>query len=143
MASLDPPWDQAGHQRMVENITMLQLLDAEPADPGENKLRSNLEDESARQLSLEKERDLADHLAFLSASTHNPYRVTAVCIEEDTNGEGLTVRMAVNKGNLKNEKYAFERIAVILERIALQGSPLQFSRPIFSNTSPRQSGIRP
>ena len=117
-------WDQACCQRMAENITLVQLLDSEPGDPAENELPSRLEDTSAYQLSLEKERTLAEHLAFLSGSTPDPHRVTAVCIEEEPSGRSLTVRMAINNGSLDREKLAFERIARILERIALQGSPL-------------------
>lgn len=133
--AMDPQgltWDRASHRRMAENITLLQLLNSEPGEPGENELLT-MKDAPAHQLSLEKERALADHLAFLSASTPDPYRVTAVCIEEDLTGKGLTVRMAVNKGSLDTEKRAFERIAVILERISLQGSPPWPQKTIVSN----------
>ncbi|MCJ1249856.1 hypothetical protein MMC30_007082 [Trapelia coarctata] len=121
MAGQNGAWDQGCRQRMAENITLLQLLDSEPGGPAENELPTWFEDAAAHQLSLEKECGLADHLAFLSASTRDPYRVTAVCIEEDPSGIGLTVRMAVNKGSLDTEKCAFERVVVILARIALQG----------------------
>ena len=108
---------------MAENITLLQLLGSEPGEPGENEFRNGSEDPSGRQLSLEKERDLVDNLAFLSASTYDPHRVTAVCVEEDPSGKSLTIRMAVNRGNLDEEKRAFRGIARIMERIAQQGWP--------------------
>lgn len=125
MADGENAWNQTCYQRMAEAITLLQLIDPEPGDPGENELRNSQlgrDNHSMRQLSLQKERDLADNLAFLSVSTHDPCKVTAVCVEEDPSGEGLTVRMTANSGNMEEERKGFECIARTLERIALQGA---------------------
>lgn len=114
-------WGGVSREILMENITLLWLLNREPEKPAENPVPQQLlkETEStSRRLTIERERDLVDNLAFLSASTDDPRKVMAVCVEEDQGTEGLTIRMATNKGDLERVKKGFTRIATILERAA-------------------------
>ncbi|KAL9126958.1 MAG: hypothetical protein Q9217_004081 [Psora testacea] len=106
---------------LAENITLLWLLNKEPGEPAENSLSEHLRQETvspSRHLTVERERDLVDNLAFLSASSDDPLKVTAVCVEEHQGMEGLTVRMASNVGDIQPVKEGFLRLAAILERAA-------------------------
>ena len=44
--------------------------------------------------------DIVDNLAFLSAASDNPEKVTAVCIEKHADARGCMVVIAVNKNSL-------------------------------------------
>lgn len=117
-------WGGVSRKVLAENITLLGLLNREPEKPMENPLPPHLltETEStSRQLSIERERDLVDSLAFLSAWSDDPEKVMPVCMEENQDSEGLTIRMASNRGNLVPVKKGFTRIASILERAAAKG----------------------
>lgn len=117
-------WGGVSRKVLAENITLLGLLNREPEKPMENPLPPHLltETEStSRQLSIERERDLVDSLAFLSAWSDDPEKVMAVCVEENQDSEGLTIRMASNRGNLEPVKKGFTIIASILERAAAKG----------------------
>jgi hypothetical protein len=81
---------------------------------------------SSRVLSLRREKELVEILAFLSATTDDPSKIVALCVEESQNGKALAVRMAVNNGGLVNVKEGFEKMARILERVATHGPGLCF-----------------
>ena len=101
-------------KRLVENITLLWTLCETPASPKENKL-GGAQDEG-RQLSWDRERQLVDSFAFISASTDDMLRVMAVCIEEDPDKQGLTLRLASNTGDLSHVIRGFDGIARSLEQ---------------------------
>lgn len=69
---------------------------------------------------FEKECDIVDNLAFISAISDDPTKVTAVCIEEHLDYLGMTVVLAINKGNLESLKEGFERIFSLLHELSLQ-----------------------
>ena len=118
-------WGGVSYKVLAENITLLGLLDREPEKPTENPLPPHPLTETEltpRQLSIERERDLVDNLAFLSAWSDDPRKVMAVCVEENPDREGLTIRLASNAGKLDTVKEGFTRIAMILERAAAKGS---------------------
>lgn len=71
-----------------------------------------------RVLSLQREKQLAESFAFLAATTNDPKKIVAACVEESKKGRCLIIRLAVNNGNLDNVKAGFERMARALERIA-------------------------
>lgn len=117
-------WGGVSRKVLMENITLLWMLNEEPERPAENPLPQHFlrETEStSRHLTVERERDLVDNLAFLSASTDDPRKVMAVCVEERSGTEGLTIRMATNAGDLERVMEAFTRIAAVLERVAAKG----------------------
>lgn len=77
--------------------------------------------DSTRQLTIERERDLADCFAFLSARTDDMMKVMAVCVEEDLDHAGLTIRMAANTGPLTDVEKGLRNIAILLETASLRG----------------------
>ena len=64
-----------------------------------------------RKLTIERETEIVDNLAFLSTSTDDPNRVMAVCLEEDPGHYRLVIRMASNTGILDEVEEGFNEIA--------------------------------
>lgn len=85
-----------------------------PNVPKENKLHASYDER--RQLSLEREQQLVDNFAFISASTDNMLRVMAVCIEETPDQNRITIRLASNTGDLSPVIQGFKDIARTLEQ---------------------------
>lgn len=106
-------------QRMIENVIMLWTLNEVPERPKENVIDCGTDE--TRQLTLERERQLADNFAFISASTDDMLRVMAVCVEESYDQQGMTIRLASNTGDLSRTIEGFRGIAGTLERAALRG----------------------
>ncbi|KAL8724139.1 MAG: hypothetical protein Q9166_008112 [cf. Caloplaca sp. 2 TL-2023] len=103
---------------LVENITLLWALCETPDQPKENEIRGSYDE--GRQLSLDRERQLVDSFAFISASTDNMLRVMAICIEEDPDRIGMTIRLASNTGDLSHVTQGFNGIARTLEQASLR-----------------------
>ena len=106
-------------KRLVENVTLLWAICETPEQPKENNLHEEYED--GRQLSPGREKQLVDSLAFISASTDNMLRVMAVCIEEDSDKIGMTIRLASNTGDLSHVTEGLNSIARTLEQASLRG----------------------
>ena len=102
----------------MENITLLWTLCEIPGKPKENKTRRG--DDEGRQLSRDRERQLVDSFAFISASTNESLRVMAVCIEEDSDKMGMTIRLASNIGDLLHVTQGFNGIARTLEQASMR-----------------------
>lgn len=115
----DLSFGQTTRKRLVENITLLWTLNEVPESPKENKL--SCENDEAQQLTPEREKQLADSFAFISASTDDMLRVMAVSIEEDFDKRGMTIRLASNTGDLSRITEDFNGIANTLEKAALRG----------------------
>ena len=111
---------QKVQKRLVENITLLWTLCDVPGQPKENKIHRGLD--KGRQLPPDRERQLIDSFAFISASTDDMLRVMAVSIEEDPDKSGMTVRLASNTGDLSDVTQGFKGIARILEQASLRSS---------------------
>ena len=105
-------------KRLVENITLLWTLCEVPGKPHENETRRG--DDEGRQLPRDRERQLVDSFAFISASTDDSLRVTAVCIEEDPDKMGMTICLASNTGGLSHVTQGFNDIARTLEQASLR-----------------------
>ena len=71
---------------------------------------------------MKRERELTETLAFLAAYTDDPKKVVALCIEEEMHGKGMLIRLAVNNGDLKYLQEGFQKLAVMLEKLAKKGS---------------------
>ncbi len=87
--------------------------------PKENKLRGSQDEH--RRLSLNREKQLVDSFAFIAASSDDPLRIMAVCIEECQNKDGMIIRLASNTGDLSNLKQGFTGIAQTLEQASSKG----------------------
>jgi hypothetical protein len=91
--------------------------------PSANPIRTELANHSAYSLPRDRERSLADTLAFLSSRTDDPNHIHAVCLEEAAGSTNLNVLLAVNKINtgdgeqfLHQSKQGLERIFAVLSR---------------------------
>jgi hypothetical protein len=75
----------------------------------------------SNQLPIDRENQLASNLAFLAATSDDNTEIMAVCVEEHTDGEGITIRLAMNTGNMVKVVKGFEGLACILEQAAQRG----------------------
>ena len=107
-------------KRLVENITLLWTLCEVPGESKEND--TQIGQDEGRQLSLDRERQLTDSFAFISATTDDMQRVMAVSIEEDSDGKGMTVRLASNTGDLSDVTQGLSGIAQTLEQASLRST---------------------
>ena len=107
-----------------ENISLLSLFPGAPSGPKQNDLeqfKRNSNDLDRHRLTIEQERDLADNLAFLAATTDDPLKVTAVAIEESSSDSDITIRLAVNSGKIDKVQIGFENIFRLLKETSLNG----------------------
>lgn len=108
-------------QRLEQTITILQLINEVPELPSENCLDQYVErngNGASRVLTAQKEKSIVESLAFLAATSDDPHKVAALCVEEAPNGQAMTIRMAVNHGDMEAVKKGFEKLARLLERVA-------------------------
>ena len=82
----------------MENATLLRTITELPSDAHDN---TNDLTPVHRQISVEREARLADDFAFISATTHDPTRVMAACIEEGLDRRSAIVRLASNTGDIQ------------------------------------------
>ena len=66
-----------------------------------------------------------DDLAFLWASSEDPTKVIALCVEEHPSAETLTIRFAMNTDDLQFVNDGLVKLAAILKRAATRGSGLK------------------
>jgi hypothetical protein len=114
-------------EQLLAMVVLLQQLNETPQPPSDNFIDSSSSTDtpsSSRVLSLKREKELAETLSFLAAYTDDPKKVVALCIEEEKDGKGLIIRMAVNNGDLERLQKDFQRVAEILKRLALRGYTL-------------------
>lgn len=109
--------------QLQQSISKLRQLDELPERPRENPI--HLEIDRSRQLSVAREREIACNLAFLSATSDDSLKVMAVCVEEHSNGKGITIRIVSNAGDLSEVTRGFARIARELEHAARRGKVLR------------------
>ena len=105
--------------QLHDSISRLQELDRIPEKPRENVF--SLKMNATQSLTRERENEIVSNLAFLSAVSDNYRDVMAVCIEEDRDGRGATVRLASNTGDLAEVTSGFEVLATILKKAAGRG----------------------
>ena len=112
-------WGTIPRQRLMENITLQCVLKEIIEDKRDNVLRC--EDQSWRQLSIEREKTIADLFAFLSATHDDNSKVMAVCLEESRDHNHLTIRIASNTGNPIHVRNGLDEMAKILVTARGQG----------------------
>ncbi|KAI9771731.1 MAG: hypothetical protein M1839_002741 [Geoglossum umbratile] len=114
-------WGTVQPEAFAKTAALLRQLNATPALPAENSIEefvARLPNQGERSMTVEKERDLAAYLAFLSALTQDPYKVTALCVEENSDASCMTIRLAANSGDLSKVKEGLESIAEVLMQVA-------------------------
>jgi hypothetical protein len=117
-------WRNIDQAHLLQKVILLQWLNRTPEKPAETNLiesRLREDDSSERVLGLQHERDLAKAFAFLAARTDDPKEIVAVCLEEGEDQRCLTIKLAMNNGNLDNVRAGFERMAKIFERVVRTG----------------------
>ncbi len=115
-------WGNVSRQRLMETIVILWTLTEVPGGPKVRKPVHLLsEGPATRQLTFEREKGLVQILAFLSGTTDDPSKVMAVCIEESSVGDSLTIRLATNSGDCSDVLPRFRGIATILEQSSRRG----------------------
>jgi hypothetical protein len=112
-------WGSISRQRLMETIAILWTLTEVPGVPRDEELPPEIP--TSRQLTLRHERGLVEMLAFLAATTDDPLKIMAVCVEETLTGDSLTIRVATNTGDCMDTVFGFQRIARILERTSKRG----------------------
>ena len=128
-------WGNIDQAHLLQKIILLQLLNRTPKEPSEVNLlewKTQGHDLPGRILDLQREKELAESFAFLAATTNDPKKVVAACVEEAEDQACLTVRLPMNSGNLNHVVAGFERMAKIFERFARKGE-LYVSVVIFSS----------
>ncbi|KAH8671923.1 hypothetical protein BGZ60DRAFT_527361 [Tricladium varicosporioides] len=108
-------------EHLRQSIRILKNLNEVPEPPKEHILV--IDTNSAHQLSIERENEIASNLAFLSAASDDNNRVMAVCIEEHPSGDGITIRIASNSGDFSEVINGFKRLATILEKATGRENP--------------------
>lgn len=101
--------------RLQKTISSLHAVNNVPETPTENPVPKIY---PTRRLSFLLEKEIAKILAFLSVTSDDKRKVLAVCVEEHINGEGITIRIASNTGELLAVTAGFRKIGEILEQIA-------------------------
>ena len=107
-------------QELTEEIVLLRLLTAEPARPSrihvlaDEALSSSIS--ASRTLSFANERDIVDSLTFLSATSDDPEKVIAICLEEGPQSDSCIIRIAMNCHKLDGLVACISHVTRILER---------------------------
>lgn len=110
------------HESLKETITLLSMLNECPESPKENPQSKDLSMlSSIYQLPFQRERQISESLAFLSATTHDSTKVMAVCLEEAHDGRSCTIRLTSNNGDIDEVVLGFKLMAKILEQAASRG----------------------
>ncbi|KAL9018929.1 MAG: hypothetical protein Q9185_003763 [Variospora sp. 1 TL-2023] len=114
-------WQNVEQAHLLQKVILLHLLNKNPEGPSVTNLsewKSRQDDSHERILDPQREKELAESFTFLAATTDDPKKVVAACVEEGEDQACLTVRLAVNNGNLSPVIAGFERMAKIFERVA-------------------------
>ena len=110
------------HKSLMEAVALLYMLNQFPESPKDNQPQQALSILSTLyQLPFQREKEIVDSLAFLSATTNDSTRVMAVCLEEARDRSSCTIRLTSNTGRLDEVVYGFKVLARILEGAASKG----------------------
>jgi hypothetical protein len=113
-------WESAvTREQLRQSINRLRQLNQVPELPRENGLAPEMD--SKHRLSIQRENEIVGNLAFLSAISDDNQRVMPACVEEHPDGEGSTIRITSNSGDLSKVTSGFKMLATILEKVATRG----------------------
>ena len=105
----------------METITLLYMLEQVPESPKDNQSKESAVLSNLYQLPFRCEKEIVENLTFISDTTNDSTRVTAVCLEEAHGHDHCTIRLTSNIGDLDEVLYGFKHMARILERAASRG----------------------
>ena len=110
------------HKSLMETITLLYMLNEYPEYPKEHRQSENFSVlSSIYQLPFQREKQIVENLAFLSATTNDSANVVAVCLEEARDRRSCIIRLTSNNGDVDEVMHWFRLIAKILEKGSSRG----------------------
>lgn len=112
-------------ERLAANIALLGLVTDAPEAPSlmvSTPPKEPPTTASLRTMEFKHERLISQHLSFICATSDDPLRIMATCVEEDPHSERLLIRFAANTGTYKELMESLEHIARILQEEANNGS---------------------
>ena len=104
---------------MLQKISLLAILGPIREGEKEHNLITNPGQE--RSMTIEQEAEIVSNLSFLSYRRKDPQTVTAICIEEDKDHQGMIVRVAFSGGATAYAEDGLGQICAILERASRRG----------------------
>ena len=110
------------HKSLMEAITLLYMLEKCPESPKDNQPPQSLSVlSSIYQLPFQREKQIVENLAFLSAITDDSDMVMAVCLEEARDRGSCRIRLTSNIGDTDEVERGFKLMAKVLEQAASGG----------------------
>ena len=110
------------HKSLMEAITLLYMLNEFPESPKDNQQPNSFSiPSSIYQLPFQREKQIVENLAVLSATTNDSAKVMAVCLEEARDRRSCTIRLTSNNGDIDEVMLGFKLMAKILEQGASRG----------------------
>lgn len=130
---MDSVWSEVQLAHLMQRISLLHHLNHTPEHPSENwtqYLPEQVGIQSAslcRVLSLRQERRIAEAFVLLASSSDDPKRIMAACIEEGEDGRSMTVKLAVNHGELDEVRQHLQGMGHLLQQTNKAGQyPYRF-----------------
>lgn len=102
----------------AKNAALLVCLREQPSVPHENKRPAC---DTQDELTLRREVQLIEDFAFISSMKDDPNGVTAVCMEIDRDGSGVTFRVAANNGYLLHVTQELQKVTDLMMRASRHG----------------------
>jgi len=113
-------WTSELKRSFHSHVRRLSNWNREPC-PAEDYRRDKVEESNIYTLQIGEELHFADHIAFLAHDKEGAKFVAAVAIEEDQEGQSLTVRVAANETPSEKVLQGLTRIFQVLESYARKG----------------------
>jgi hypothetical protein len=122
----------AAFDRLAISIALLAALNRVPGSPVTGQLAEETlpeKTDSVRSIAFRHEKIFVQQLAFICAYSDNPLHVSAFCMEEVRQLDGVNIRLAANTGKHQALLDGLRPIATMFEREASQGLLLQLLIP--------------
>jgi hypothetical protein len=106
-------------EHILQKITLLAMLGGVREGIKEHELIP--QPGRASCLTIEQEGEIVSNLAFLASRRKNSKLVVAIAIEEDDDGQGVTIRIAVNGDIVMHLKEGLVQLSAILQQVSRLG----------------------
>ncbi|KAF2175390.1 hypothetical protein K469DRAFT_683991 [Zopfia rhizophila CBS 207.26] len=121
---MENPWDHVQLPHLMQRIILLYHLNHTPEEPSDNwtlRAQKQIQAKSSarpRTLSLRHERRIAEAFVLLAANSDDPRRIMAACVQEGENGQSMTVKLAVNSGELERVQKRLKKMGDLLQQLS-------------------------
>ncbi|PGH32376.1 hypothetical protein GX50_04856 [[Emmonsia] crescens] len=116
-------------EHLLQKISLLAMLG--PIRDGSKIHTLKTIDDTGRSLTIEQEGEIIDNLAFLSYRRKNSRNITALCMQEDEDGQGMLVRLAVNGNAPAHIENGLQKICMALEEVAQRNNRESYDVEMF------------